>query len=113
MSRELGGVLCERLRLAERRRILLVDDLENVCAIERRIVFAMLKRRAQRGAAVLFAANEELAGDSLATRVVTLENGALVQRRKRSAVRIAVSSPDSRARASARSTYGRNLRSPQ
>ena len=113
LRREPDGALCQRVLRADRRRILLIDDLESVSAIERRIVFATLQRCAHRGASVLFAADEELAGRSIATRVVTLEQGSLAQRRKRSAVRIAVSSPVSRARASARSTYGRNLRSPQ
>jgi ABC-type iron transport system FetAB ATPase subunit len=94
-------------------RILLVDDLSIVGALERRIVVAMLERHAAAGAAVLFTANEDLAGASFVSRVVTLEHGVLLQRRKRSAARIAASSPAARARSSARSTYGRSLRSPQ
>jgi alpha-D-ribose 1-methylphosphonate 5-triphosphate synthase subunit PhnL len=109
------GVLHARLERAQEHggRVLLVDDLQSVSALERRIVIAMLQRRAEAGAAVLFAANEELSRDASVSRVVTLENGALRQRRKRSAARIAASSRASRARASARSTYGRSLRSPQ
>jgi len=111
----MDGVLHARLERAHqhRSRIFLIDDLHAVSALERRIVIAMLQRRAEAGAAVLFAANEELAGASSVSRVVTLENGVLLQRRKRSAARIAASSRASRARASARSTYGRSLRSPQ
>ncbi len=94
-------------------RLVLVDDLESVSTLERRLVLALVERQAAAGAAVLFAANEELAAERCVTRVVELVDGALVQRRKRSAARIAASSFASRARASARSTYGRNLRSPQ
>lgn len=96
-----------------RTRLVLVDDLDLVEAIERRLVLSLLRRYASTGAAVLFAADEELATAPLVTRTVTLSHGALVQRRKRSAARIAASSRSSRARASARSTYGRSLRSPQ
>ncbi|HLB08806.1 MAG TPA: ABC transporter ATP-binding protein [Gemmatimonadaceae bacterium] len=109
------GVLHARLERAveQQSRILLIDDLRAASAVERRIVIAMLRHRAEAGAAVLIAADEELAGASFVSRVVTLENGALLQRRKRSAARIVASSLASRARASARSTYGRSLRSPQ
>jgi len=96
-----------------RPRLLLVDDLEAASALERRVVLSVLQRCALSGAAILFAANEELAAMPCVSRVVTLTNGELVQRRKRSAARIAASSRASRARTSARSTYGRNLRSPQ
>ncbi len=113
--RAMNGVLHARLERAAEQlsRILLIDDLHAASALERRIVIAMLQHRAEAGAAVLIAADEELAGASFVSRVVTLENGALLQRRKRSAARIVASSRDSRARASARSTYGRSLRSPQ
>ena len=94
-------------------RILLVDDLPTVRALERRLIIAALQRRAAAGDSVLLAANEALVGESFVSRAVTLENGALVQRRNRSAARIAASSRASRARSSARSTYGRSLRSPQ
>jgi len=94
-------------------RLLLVDDLPHVGAIERHLVLSLLQHHARAGAAVLFAANEDLANAPYVARVVTLVDGTLVQRRKRSAARIAASSPASRARASARSTYGRSLRSPQ
>ena len=94
-------------------KLLIVDDLERVTAIERRLVLSLFARDALAGASVLFAADAELAAAPCVTRVVTLANGALLQRRKRSAARIAASSRDSRARASARSTYGRSLRSPQ
>jgi energy-coupling factor transporter ATP-binding protein EcfA2 len=96
-----------------RTRLLLVDDLDVAEPIEQRLVLSLLQRHALAGAAVLFAASPELAAASLVTRAVALSNGALVQRRKRSAARIAASSRSSRARASARSTYGRSLRSPQ
>jgi ABC-type cobalamin/Fe3+-siderophores transport system ATPase subunit len=97
-------------------RILLVDDLELAGAIERRLVVHALLSHAECGAAVLVAAGEsasEIASESVATRAVTLAHGVLTQRRNRSATRIAASSFASRARASARSTYGRNFRSPQ
>lgn len=94
-------------------RILLVDDLPVVGALERRLIIASLQRCTANGASVLVAANEALACESFISRAVTLERGTLVQRRKRSAARIAASSRASRARSSARSTYGRNLRSPQ
>jgi ABC-type sulfate/molybdate transport systems ATPase subunit len=99
--------------LARSARLLLVDDLPSAGALERRLVLSLLQRHALAGATVLFAATEELAAAPCVSRVVSLANGALVQRRKRSAARIAASSPDSRASASARSTYGRSLRSPQ
>jgi ABC-type ATPase involved in cell division len=110
-----GGLLYAALEVscAERTRVLLVDDLDLVGALERRLALALLRRHSLAGASILFAANEELANASVVSRVVTLADGALVQRRKRSAARIAASSCASRARASARSTYGRSLRSPQ
>ena len=114
-----NGALYEQLEraVANRCRIFLVDDLSDVGAIERRIVSAILQRRAAAGASILFVASEELARASFVTRTVTrtvtLESGALIQRRKRSAARTAASSCASRARTSARSTYGRSLRSPQ
>lgn len=94
-------------------RILLVDDLPATGALERRLIIARLQRCAAAGASVLLAANEAIACASFISRAVTLERGTLVQRRKRSAARIAASSRASRARSSARSTYGRSLRSPQ
>jgi hypothetical protein len=94
-------------------RILLVDDLPAVGALERRLIIASLQRCAVAGASVLLAANEALACESIISRAFTLERGTVVQRRKRSAARIAASSRASRARSSARSTYGRSLRSPQ
>ncbi|HMA02714.1 MAG TPA: ATP-binding cassette domain-containing protein [Gemmatimonadaceae bacterium] len=100
-------------RSATRARLLLIDDLEHATRIERRLVLSLVRRYALAGAAVLFAADEELAALPGVTRVVALTNGALAQRRKRSAARIAASSRASRARTSARSTYGRSFRSPQ
>jgi len=94
-------------------RILLVDDLSTVGALERRLIIASLQRGAAAGASVLLAANEALACERFISRAVTLERGTVAQRRKRSAARIAASSRASRARSSARSTYGRSLRSPQ
>jgi hypothetical protein len=99
--------------LARGARLLLVDDLPFTGPLERRLVVSLLQREALTGASILFAANEELAAAPCVSRAVTLASGALVQRRKRSAARIAASSRDSRARSSARSTYGRSLRSPQ
>ena len=98
---------------ARHARLLLIDDLEHATAIERRLVLSLARGYALAGAAVLFAANEELAALPCVTRAVVLTNGALAQRRKRSAARIAASSRASRARTSARSTYGRSFRSPQ
>ncbi len=114
LSGERGDLYASLERMLPlRARLLLVDDLPLVGALERRLVLGLLERHARTGAAILFTANEELASARIVSRVTTLTNGALVQRRKRSAVRIAASSPASRARASARSTYGRSLRSPQ
>jgi ABC-type cobalamin/Fe3+-siderophores transport system ATPase subunit len=96
-----------------RAKLLLVDDLDSAEPIERRLVLSLLCGHALAGAAILFTADEELAAVPFVTRAVSLANGVLVQRRKRSAARIAASSRSSRARASARSTYGRSLRSPQ
>lgn len=109
------GALYASLHAASARhaRLLLIDDLEHASAIERRLVLSLLPRYALSGAAILFAASGELSAMPCVTRVVTLLNGALVQRRKRSAARIAASSRVSRARTSARSTYGRSFRSPQ
>jgi hypothetical protein len=109
------GALYAQLECAMRResRIFLVDDLAAAGAIERRLTLSALRHCANLGASVLFAADEELAASPLITRTVTLADGVLVQRRKRSAARMTSSSPASRARASARSTYGRSLRSPQ
>lgn len=109
------GALHTRLGVGHehRCRLFLIDDLDAAGALERRIVIAILKRRAESGAAVLFASSEELVVDSPVSRIVSLESGTLLQRRKRSAARIAASSPASRARVSARSTYGRSFRSPQ
>lgn len=109
------GALYSTLQEAAARhaRLLLIDDLEHAAAIERRLVLSLVKRYALGGAAVLFAANEELAALPCVSRVLVLTNGTLAQRRKRSAARIAASSRASRARTSARSTYGRSFRSPQ
>jgi len=93
--------------------LILVDDLAAIGALERRLALQLLRACAAAGAAVLMAANEETVSEQTVTRVVTLTHGELVQRRKRSATRIAASSFASRARASASSTYGRSLRSPQ
>ena len=115
-NRHEPGALFAAVRAAatpKRARLLLVDDLDVVAPIERRLVLSLLREHAFAGAAILFSAGESLADAPFITRTVTLSNGALVQRRKRSAARIAVSSPSSRARASARSTYGRSFRSPQ
>ena len=113
-SEDCGALYSSVERLFGRRaRLVLIDDLPLVGVLERRLVLGLLERLARTGAAVLFVANPELATFPFVTRSLTLANGALVQRRKRSAARIAASSPDSRARASARSTYGRSLRSPQ
>jgi ABC-type ATPase involved in cell division len=115
-TRNERGALFAQLSAAAapgRTRLLLVDDLDRAGPIEQRLVLSLLARHARAGAAVLFASSAELAAASLVTRAVSLSNGALVQRRKRSAARIAASSRSSRARASARSTYGRSLRSPQ
>lgn len=112
---ELAGALHGALSAAVERgaTTLLVDDLPRVGTLERRLCLALLRERAAQGVAIVIAADEALAEHPCMTRVMTLENGALVQRRKRSAARIASSSPASRARTSARSTYGRSLRSPQ
>jgi hypothetical protein len=114
-NRDEGGALYAALNAAPLRhtRLLLVDDLASAGPLERRLVLSLLQRHALAGAAILFAASEELAAMPFVSRVVTLANGALVQRRKRSAARIAASSRASRARTSARSTYGRSFRSPQ
>lgn len=94
-SRGGSGALYAALEraLAHRVRLLLVDDLPFVGVIERRLVLALLQPFALAGTAVLFTANEELASAPFVSRVVTLVDGALAQRRKRSAARIAASSP--------------------
>lgn len=105
--RVVDGTLHARLEraLARGARLVLVDDLATVSRLERRLALAMLRDHADTGASVILAANEMLAGESLVTRVMTLANGVLTQRRNRSATRIAASSFASRACASARSTY--------
>jgi ABC-type cobalamin/Fe3+-siderophores transport system ATPase subunit len=109
-----AGALYAALRAVSRHaRLIVIDDLAAAGALERKLALSLLRDHALAGAAILLSANEELATHPAVTRSLLLANGALLQRRKRSAVRIAVSSPDSRARASARSTYGRSLRSPQ
>lgn len=112
---EVPGALYTALHAAVERgaTTLLVDDLSLVTPLERRLCLAVLRERAARGSAIVIAADEQLARDPCVSRVMMVENCALTQRRKRSAARIASSSPASRARASARSTYGRSLRSPQ
>lgn len=92
---------------------LLVDDLSLVAPLERRLCLALIRERASNGAAIVMAACELLANDPCVSRVIAVENGALTQRKKRSAARMVASSPAARARSSARSTYGRSLRSPQ
>ncbi|MFI5241470.1 MAG: ATP-binding cassette domain-containing protein [Gemmatimonadales bacterium] len=113
--RSAGGTLYARLEraLARAPGLLLVDDLAAAGALERRLVLDLLRANVARGAAVLCAASGEVASESFVTRVATLAHGELVQRRNRSATRIAASSFASRARASASSTYGRSFRSPQ
>lgn len=98
---------------AHRCRIVLLDDVDLLCSLEQRLVIALLHHSTLAGASVLYAASGALGFPSFATRSVALAHGVISQRRKRSAARIAASSPASRARASARSTYGRNFRSPQ
>ena len=110
---ECGALYAALHAVPRHARLIVVDDLAAVGALERRLALSLLRCYALSGAAILVAASEELATAPVVSRALTLANGVLVQRRKRSAVRIAVSSPDSRARASARSTYGRSLRSPQ
>lgn len=114
------GTLYERLARARasEARLLLVDDLSRVNELERRLALAMLRDFVLEGGSVILSASESgageaLDGESLVARLMTLANGVLTQRRNRSATRIAASSFVSRARSSARSTYGRSLRSPQ
>lgn len=109
------GTLHARLAAAIERgaRLLLVDDLDVVGALERRLILHLLREQRSRDTAALLASSLDIEGHSCASRVVALADGAIVQRRKRSATRIAASSFASRARASARSTYGRSFRSPQ
>lgn len=99
--------------LAHHCKIVLLDDVDLLCPLEQRLIIALLQRSTLAGASVLYAASGALGAPSFATRSVALAHGVIVQRRKRSAARIAASSPASRARASARSTYGRSFRSPQ
>ena len=103
--------------LAHRPRLLLLDTPSSLGPFERRIIISMLLRTALTGSCVFIASNDgddhDLSTASFVSRTVTLEHGTLTQRRKRSAARIAASSPAARARSSARSTYGRSLRSPQ
>lgn len=94
-------------------RLVLVDDLDAIGALERRLILHLLGNHAARGGASLLASSLDLADQAGVSRVVTLAQGAIVQRRNRSATRIAASSFASRARSRARSTYGRNFRSPQ
>jgi ABC-type cobalamin/Fe3+-siderophores transport system ATPase subunit len=108
-----GALYAALSELSSRTALILVDDLPRAGALERRLALALLRDYSLSGAAILVSANEEVATAPFITRVVTLADGALAQRRKRSAARIAASSLDSRARARARSTYGRSLRSPQ
>ena len=108
-----GGLFAALRAVPRHARLIAIDDLAAAGALERKLVLSLLRDYALAGAAILLSANEELVAHPAVTRSLLLANGALRQRRKRSAVRIAVSSPDSRARASARSTYGRSLRSPQ
>jgi ABC-type cobalamin/Fe3+-siderophores transport system ATPase subunit len=109
------GALHARLECVLERgaRLLLLDDLDAVGGLERRLILHLLAEHVARGGAALVASRLGLDSESPASRVVTLADGAIVQRRKRSATRIAASSFASRARSSARSTYGRSFRSPQ
>src|SRR5665647_1329386 len=101
-TRPTSGALYAALEsLSRHTRLLLVDDLATVGALERSLALALLRRHALAGAAILLSATTELATDSRLTRVETLSLGALVQRRNRSAARTIASSPASRARASA------------
>ncbi|HEV7705206.1 MAG TPA: ATP-binding cassette domain-containing protein [Gemmatimonadaceae bacterium] len=109
-----SGALYAALRaIPTQARLIVVDNLSATGALERRLALALLRDYSRSGAAIVLSANEELASAPFVSRVLTLADGSLLQRRKRSAARIAASSPASRARASARSTYGRSLRSPQ
>ena len=114
---EVPGALYSRVEraLAHRPRLLLLDAPSSLGPFERRIINTMLRRAARTGCCALIASDDadELSNAALVSRTVTLEHGALTQRRKRSAARIVASSPAARARSSARSTYGRSLRSPQ
>ena len=109
------GALHARLSgaIARGARLLLVDDLDAVGTLERRLIAHLMGEYGSREGAALVASSPDIQDASLVSRVVTLVDGAIVQRRKRSATRIAASSFASRARASARSTYGRSFRSPQ
>ena len=108
-----GALYAALLANPRHAQLIIVDDLALAGALERKLALSLLQRYARSGAAVLLSADETLATAPEVSRALVLANGFLLQRRKRSAVRIAISSPDSRARASARSTYGRSLRSPQ
>jgi energy-coupling factor transporter ATP-binding protein EcfA2 len=109
------GALHARLdqAIASNCRLLLVDDLSRVSAVERRLSIALVQAGVARGACALLAGDEEVADEPFVTRALTLAHGVLTQRRKRSAVRMSASSFASRARASASSTYGRSFCSPQ
>jgi len=114
---EARGALYSQLEraLAHRPRLLLLDTPSSLGPFERRIIVSMLRRFALAGACALIASDDadELSNAPFISRTVIIEHGTVTQRRKRSAARIAASSPAARARASARSTYGRSLRSPQ
>jgi ABC-type sulfate/molybdate transport systems ATPase subunit len=115
---EVPGALYSQLAhaLAHRPRLLLLDAPSSLGTFERTIIKTMLRRAALTGCCALIASDDDdhdLLAAAFVARTVTLEHGVLTQRRKRSAARIAASSPAARARSSARSTYGRSLRSPQ
>ncbi len=109
------GSLHAALRAASERgaTTLLVDDLSHVSPLECRLCLCLLLERAACGAAIIVAADDRLATGPWVSRVLVVENGVLAQRRKRSAARMASSSPAVRAGARARSTYGRSFGSPQ
>lgn len=115
---EAPGALHSQLAraLAQRARLLLLDAPSSLGPFERRVINTILRRAARTGCCALIASDDDdhdLLAAAFVARTVTLEHGVLTQRRKRSAARIAASSPAARARSSARSTYGRSLRSPQ
>jgi ABC-type cobalamin/Fe3+-siderophores transport system ATPase subunit len=109
------GVLYARLEQAIMGgcQLLLVDDLPAVSAVERRLALALLRNEVARGACALLAADDALAADRCVSRSLALAHGTVGQRRNRSAARMSASSCDARPRASALSTYGLSLRSPQ
>lgn len=78
--------------LTPRVRLLLVDDLPCVSALERRLVYARLRDYSLAGAAVLFTASEKLSSAPFVSRAVTLADGHLTQRRKFSDTDVAASS---------------------